>query len=297
MVCRNCGSRIPDGKLYCPFCGEEVQLVPEYNSTDMQRVMKHMEEEEQERLRREKELEEEENRRRRRMSPEMKLLSVLIIALLSAAFSLCMIFLIKRANHENFGYLRVQAARAAESGDTAEALQYLVQAEAVMPPASIGLSLDKSGLLWELGQKDNAKATLYGLLTKDRSLPVYEQLIAYLAEDGENDRIAALVADSGNEELIETYGAYIANPPEFSLMNGDTYAYGTMLTITVTGKGKIYYTTDGTDPSDSAFLYEEPVMLEMGTNRIRSVFINEKGVRSPESAAVYNVIKAETKAA
>ena len=46
MVCRNCGSAIPEGKLYCPFCGEEVFLVPEYSSVDMQRAKKRMEEEE-----------------------------------------------------------------------------------------------------------------------------------------------------------------------------------------------------------------------------------------------------------
>ena len=31
MKCRNCGHEIPDGKLYCEFCGVEVQIVPDYN--------------------------------------------------------------------------------------------------------------------------------------------------------------------------------------------------------------------------------------------------------------------------
>lgn len=31
MKCTYCGANIPDGELYCPSCGTEVQIVPEYN--------------------------------------------------------------------------------------------------------------------------------------------------------------------------------------------------------------------------------------------------------------------------
>ena len=34
MKCRNCGHKIPDGKLYCEYCGEAVQIVPDYNPLD-----------------------------------------------------------------------------------------------------------------------------------------------------------------------------------------------------------------------------------------------------------------------
>ena len=34
MKCRNCGHKIPDGKLYCEYCGETVQIVPDYNPLD-----------------------------------------------------------------------------------------------------------------------------------------------------------------------------------------------------------------------------------------------------------------------
>lgn len=34
MKCRFCGNEIPQGKLYCPTCGREVRIVPDYNPID-----------------------------------------------------------------------------------------------------------------------------------------------------------------------------------------------------------------------------------------------------------------------
>lgn len=34
MKCRYCGCKIPVGELYCPKCGKEVQIVPDYNPLD-----------------------------------------------------------------------------------------------------------------------------------------------------------------------------------------------------------------------------------------------------------------------
>ncbi len=34
MKCVNCGAVIPSGHIYCPFCGMEVQIVPDYNPLD-----------------------------------------------------------------------------------------------------------------------------------------------------------------------------------------------------------------------------------------------------------------------
>ncbi len=31
MKCENCGFEIDDGKLYCPSCGYEIQLVPDFD--------------------------------------------------------------------------------------------------------------------------------------------------------------------------------------------------------------------------------------------------------------------------
>ena len=34
VKCRKCGAEIKEGSLYCERCGEEVRIVPDYNSLD-----------------------------------------------------------------------------------------------------------------------------------------------------------------------------------------------------------------------------------------------------------------------
>lgn len=34
MKCRYCGRQIPEGMLYCEYCGNEVRIVPDYNPLD-----------------------------------------------------------------------------------------------------------------------------------------------------------------------------------------------------------------------------------------------------------------------
>ena len=31
MICKKCGAKLKDGCLYCSVCGQEVQIVPDYN--------------------------------------------------------------------------------------------------------------------------------------------------------------------------------------------------------------------------------------------------------------------------
>ena len=48
-ICENCGKPIPDGDLICLYCGEAVQLVPNYETMEshIQEVEKQHEEEEE----------------------------------------------------------------------------------------------------------------------------------------------------------------------------------------------------------------------------------------------------------
>ena len=297
MVCRNCGSAIPEGKLYCPFCGEEVFLVPEYSSVDMQRAKKRMEEEELLRQQKERELAEIEKRKENRLKPGTFLICAAIVIGLTAALTIGAVLLIMRNDSANYGLLMRKAQAALEVGQSDLALQYLMEAEAVMPKKSLELPLMKSEIMRDTGRYEDAEAILYELLTRSSSRTIYDRLICCLEEDEAYEEIASLLQRSRDPSLLEDYGAYVAEAPEMSLMNGDTYAFGTLLTLTCSGKGSIYYTVDWSEPDETSLLYEDSIPLQVGTNRIKAVFINEKGIKSPVSAAIFNVRRAPRTAA
>ena len=292
MICRNCGSEIPEGKLYCQFCGEEVQLVPEYSSVDMLKVQKRLEMEEKEREERERQMEAAAREQSKRMKPWARAVCVIMIAAITAGLSLGAWFLIQYQNLRNPSYLEAQADRAVEEGRITDALDLLDRAIGVKEDHCVDLTLKKASLLVNERRLSDAIDLLESLYVKyDSSERVLRALLNALDEAGENQRAAELVRRSRSEAILADYSVFLAEPPVMSLANGDTYAYGTILSITADGEGSIYFTKDGSVPDNRSILYEEPFLLDEGTNRIKAVFINSKGVSSRVTAAVYNVKK------
>ena len=215
----------------------------------------------------------------------------------AGALTIGAVLLIMRNDSANYGLLMRKAQAALEVGQSDLALQCLMEAEAVMPEKSLELPLMKSEIMRDTGRYEDAEAILYELLTRSSSRTIYDRLICCLEEDEAYEEIASLLQRSRDPSLLEDYGAYVAEAPEMSLMNGDTYAFGTLLTLTCSGKGSIYYTVDWSEPDETSLLYEDSIPLQVGTNRIKAVFINEKGIKSPVSAAIFNVRRAPRTAA
>lgn len=289
MICRNCGSRIPEGKLYCQFCGEEVQLVPEYSSADMQLIRKRMEEEELEREKKAREQEAEERRMRRRMKPAAKVLCVLAAALFACALMYGVHFLILHSRALGYGSLMAEAKTALSEGKPEMALSTLVRAEELMPEHAVELPLLKSDTLFALGDREEAYAILNGLASRTRNVEIVKKLIDSLRADGRHEDVIALLDSLKLPELRELYPEYSASAPVMSLENGATYPEGTRLALTAEGEGTIYYTTDGSEADESSRKYRRPLKLKVGTNHIKAVYVNRLGVMSKPSVAVFNI--------
>ena len=62
------------------------------------------------------------------------------------------------------------------------------------------------------------------------------------------------------------------------------------VTLTSATGGTIYYTTDGSDPTESSTEYKEAVLLQSeGDTEIRAIAVNKKGIPSAVSSAKYSI--------
>lgn len=80
---------------------------------------------------------------------------------------------------------------------------------------------------------------------------------------------------------------YVAKP-EFSL-SGGTYTYYISVKLTSETEGTIYYTLDGSTPSEQSYQYEMPIDLQEGTTVLRAFVIDQDGNSSDIASEVYEI--------
>ena len=75
--------------------------------------------------------------------------------------------------------------------------------------------------------------------------------------------------------------------PKFSL---EEKTYDEVQELSLTSKGqKIYYTTDGTEPTTASAVYETPIQIGEGTTTISAISVNDEGVPSIVVSKTYVV--------
>lgn len=102
-------------------------------------------------------------------------------------------------------------------------------------------------------------------------------------ESGEYQISAIFVNDYGIRSEV-TRGWYVINlvvpdAPEVLLHSGD-YHEPTLIEVTVPEEGTVYYTTDGSTPSEVSNKYTEPIQMPLGKSNFKFVTISEEGVSS-----------------
>lgn len=288
VKCKNCGAEIPDGEVVCPVCGKTVQLVPDYDSTDLDMLPEEAPDDGTE-----KHTDAEDGKNedpvpvKKKTHPAVIVLKTVLGIIIAGCLFFGLRYLVTYNDSGSYTLAKKEAERLLEAGNTDAALTAAERAEA-RRPASVDIRTLKAEILAAGGKGTEAEDILQGLIDDG----FYDDsTVAALADiyikEGSTDQVAPLLEQYGSKTLVKRYSAYVSEPPSFSLTDGNTYVYGTKLVIS--GNGTIYYTTDGSNPDEQSYAYTSPIILPEGEVTVKAICVNENGIVSEPAAASYTV--------
>ncbi len=298
MRCQYCGQEIPDGSVTCPYCGSELQMVPDYSPLEdmlAAGIVGSMEEDssaapqerttrntssisDEERMRRrnKKRLREKKRKRRRTI---LILVAVLIVALVILGIVLY---------QNSYAGIVGKGNRALEAGDLESAIEYFEKAidkNEERPEAYTGLSKVY------IAQDDLEAATnvfTKAISSQPENSAIYEACIQYYMDTEQQAEIPLLLADAA-QSVQEELSSYIIAKPEFSLDPDKTYDEVQEVSLTCLSGLTIYYTDDGESPTIHSIPYTGPIQLSEGETEIRAIAVDDREIPSLEVARSYTV--------
>lgn len=327
MRCTHCNAIIPEGRMHCPRCGKEVQIVPDYNPlddvltqevrgsvedvtrqihTEAVRNYSQRQEAQQEKATRvldQEELAEIQRRRehaarnrsraeaRRRQQKRKKQLIKRRRKVLLILMAFLVIFGVA------FGYFLYQNSYAGKVDKGYDALQRkeYQTAEKYFHHA-IGKNAQKaeaySGLAETYMEQDQGEEAESVFLSAIASYPsnqdLYQAAIDFYEKTKQPGKISEILADCEDEKVLSALSAYVSKAPVFSLEEG-TYEEVQEVTLEA-GGGSIYYTTDGSEPTSASMSYTEPILLNNeGETVIKAVSYNKKKIPSLVVSRTYEI--------
>ncbi len=311
MICPKCGNEIAEGHLYCEVCGEEIQIVPDFDlqveesinvtlnsvagdvkhDADVGGVTKEIPTEKVVAL-----LDEPPEKQNDIPSTESgkkssgiryKIPLPLIASGLFLAGVLVFVFLyfgeFSGKAPENIYEDALQAYSMGSYSEAIEKLRPIYEGE----NRNREISLLLADCYFSTNRYDECIAVLK---EEQKSHPddteIMKKLMdSYIALD-DKDSIKRMLSETADEEFLKLYDDYIAPEPLFSLEEG-TYTDDEQLSLVSEKEGEIHYTLDGSNPDESSMLYVKPFVFDIGEHTVKAVFVNAKGIKSEPVSRTY----------
>ncbi|MCR5024426.1 MAG: chitobiase/beta-hexosaminidase C-terminal domain-containing protein [Lachnospiraceae bacterium] len=300
MVCSRCGKDIPSGLMFCPECGQAVQMVPDYD-LDIEESIAVSSTEIQDSL--DKLVDSNGNRRgiedtvsfpavrgKVRLFQNAAVLTlgafILVIILLAG------VLLVRRSGN-SYDSMIDRARTAYEDGDYKEAVseyeKALKTAKEKDEVIELNDEINLADSLSRTGRSDDAYSLLHKVLEMDpQNIAAYELIISILKDNGRYEEINKLIAGSQDKDIYSRFAGFMTMPPDFDMAGGE-YTEEFDLHLSTENDGAIYYTLDGSKPDSSSELYLEPLHIGEGETVVTAVFINGYDMASPAVSMKYNV--------
>ena len=290
--------------MYCPVCGEEIIIVSDFDikiedNIDVAALAKTAEIPDLSGIAYKKDITRDLGKNLNapiRTKPKEEVVTKPVInkklaiffAVMGALFLLgCTFGVVKIARYFSFDYQYEKTAREYENGDIKQAIQ--------TGKHMTSLGDDEKGKLLLADcyiadhNYDAAIAVLYEALNNNPTeVTLYDRIVECYKAENNSGGIHDLISNSEDSTLALRYSDYVSIAPTFSLESG-TYIEPDPIKLSAPGDGTIYYTTDGSEPTEESLTYMGPIPLETGENVISAININEKGIVSDVVTNTYNV--------
>lgn len=312
MKCPKCQKELTEGKLYCELCGNEIQIVPDFdpqvegsirdtlsNLAEGFKEDREVSEDDLDDFNNNYDMDDFNSDYDMDDSERPNILIILIKLLLgqkkvSFIFGFIIIIVVfifgfyglKVKKEDTFNFQYKNAIHYADGEAYIDAIASLENALTYEPNNSSARLL--LGDYYMLNKDSDNAILIYKELLSDSSVSsnAYKSIIEYYITQGKYAVLDEFLKDCKDVDIVNKYQEYIAATPQFSLSEG-TYEEISPLKITTNTSGIVYYTTDGTQPNEGSNVYTAPIMLESGIYEVKAFFKNTYGITSDVIKAQY----------
>ena len=285
MKCQKCGASLPDGNLYCHKCGEEYKIVPDFEpeiENSIARTMSHVGDsidfrEENEALKEAEYLPSEKEGKRKWIYSSIVFAGCLITLIIIG------ILLFRNSVF----YYRTAAQKAINEQRYEDALEYYDKLRKKQQD-NPSWYLEEAQLELLYGDQDTAKQLAYRGINETAGSPeLYLFLVDQLIHEKAFQDAYEILKNCPYEKITDRYKEYDSYVGALSHESG---TYDNIVKLVIKDSSKyVYYTTDGTVPEQSSFLYTEPIILGNGTHTITFLPFNEYGISGEVVRKEYTV--------
>lgn len=295
MTCPKCGHELKEGNMYCEICGEEIQIVPDFEP-EIENSISDVLNDVADQI--------DPNRSNSEVehihfltdtidiSDDVVILpkSLIIkffVAILSIFVLAAILIGVFFYRDNSYDYQVRKGDEALAKGDYTSAVEFYQDAyrldktnmEALKRIASVYDNYENP---------DKAEEVYLKIIEYNGDVTALEALINHYINDENYTAVFDLLNSYGNEELIEKYSKYMCPVPVYSVESGE-YDDIKELELTAENNGGIFYTLDGSEPGSDSNKYVDPILLRNGKYTVKAVFVNEFGICSDVVTADYMI--------
>ena len=281
MKCIKCGAELPEGKMYCAECGEEIHIVPDFEAeveSQIDETMNH--------------IMDEMAGQSVSHAPKAKKHRILLWIIIAVVIGMIVCIYALYYLYSSTEYQLNRGNYYAMNADYYKAIEYYEKVEAKEE--------DNIPVYWSLikcydalNNFEQYEAYLYKVIqceyaTENDLFLAYHYLILLYCEKNNYQMIDSLLKSCNNEEVIAKYSEYMVSEPKFSHEAG-YYKEIIPLKIKCEEDEVVYYTIDGSMPNTESKVYSGPIFLEDGEYEIRAISVNKYGVVSDVVTKEYQI--------